>query len=120
MKGMYRGIFLSRPSSCSRHTKTTPYPVSIGPDGSRTVPQGGFPLPCAVVSEAGRDDFHQCLACMGNYRNAPVFFAGKPNRLVVKNLDGCIFLKGIDGRILSLLRGITRFPNNWYVRGGRV
>ena len=45
----------------------------------------------AVVAHAGRDDFQQHFACMGNKRNPSIVVAIRVILLFVKDLDDCIF-----------------------------
>ena len=56
----------------------------------------------AVAAKAGRDDYQQYAACMGNNRNSPRIVAIKMVHIVVEDLDG---------RIFTMLGDITRFPN---------
>ena len=54
----------------------------------------------AVVAHAGRDDFQQHFACMGNKRNPSIVVAIRVILLFVKDLDDCIF--SIAGRLPPL------------------
>ena len=76
---------LSRPSSCSRRTNMSAVDRAGRKShcSSRVLPYVRRSL--AVVSQAGRDDYQQHIACMDNKRNPSVVVAAIRGILLVKD-----------------------------------